>query len=43
LKRGEITKEAYDNLRYNYPRIEDERLKAELDARRAERNTESIE
>ena len=38
LKLGEITKQEYDDWRYNYPRIKAERLKAELDARRAERN-----
>lgn len=37
LKRGEITKEEYDDWRYNYPRIEAERLKAQLDTRRSEK------
>jgi hypothetical protein len=40
LKRGEITKEEYDDWRYNYPRIRSELLKAQLDALRAERNIE---
>lgn len=35
LEAGEITKEGYDTWRYNYPRIEAERTKAALDARRA--------
>ena len=35
LEAGEITKEEYDTWRYNYPRIEAERTKAALDARRA--------
>lgn len=43
LKRGEITKQEYDNWRYNYPRIKAERLKAGLDARRAEKNAEPTE
>jgi transcriptional regulator with XRE-family HTH domain len=43
LKAGTITKEEYDHWRYNYPRIEAERLKAELDARRAEKNAEPTE
>lgn len=34
LKAGTITKEEYDTWRYNYPRIEAERFKAELDAKR---------
>lgn len=34
LKAAEITKEEYDQWRYNYPRIEAERFKAELDVRR---------
>ncbi len=41
LKRGEITKEEYDDWRYNYPRIMAERLKAELDAHRTEKYAES--
>lgn len=41
LKNGEITKEEYDDWRYNYPRIEAERTKERLDALRAEKkNTE---
>jgi hypothetical protein len=43
LKRGEITKEEYNDWRYNDPRIEAERIKTQLDARRAERNAEPIE
>lgn len=35
LKAGEITKEEYDYWRYNYPRIEAERFKADIDALRA--------
>ena len=38
LKNGEITKEEYDYWRYNYPRIETERFKEEIDARRAEKD-----
>jgi hypothetical protein len=37
LKNGEISKEEYDTWRYNYPRIEAERTKVALDARRAEK------
>ena len=33
---GTITKEEYDTWRYNYPRIEAERFRAELDAKRTE-------
>ena len=43
LKAGTITKEEYDTWRYNYPRIEAERFKAELDARRTEENAEPTE
>jgi transcriptional regulator with XRE-family HTH domain len=43
LKRGEITKEEYVDWRYNYPRIEAERIKAQLDARRAEKNAKPTE
>ena len=38
LKSGEITKEEYDAWRYNYPKIEAERTKEELDDLRAEKN-----
>ena len=38
LKNGEITKEEYDAWRYTYPKMEAERTKAALDARRAEKN-----
>ncbi len=31
LKNGEITKEEYDHWRYNYPKLEAERFKKELD------------
>lgn len=37
FKRGEITKDEYDDWRYNYPRIEAERTKTALDARRMEK------
>lgn len=43
LKRGEVTKEEYDDWRYNYPRIKAERLKAQLDAHRVKQNAEPIE
>lgn len=43
LKRGEITKQEYDDWRYNYPRIKVEWLKTELDALRAEKNAEPTE
>jgi hypothetical protein len=42
-KCGEITKEEYDHWRYNYLRIKAERLKAELDARRAKKIAEPTE
>lgn len=35
LKTEEITKEDYDNWRYNYPQMEAERFKAQLDELRA--------
>lgn len=34
LKAGEITKEEYDDWRYNYPQREAERFKSKIDARR---------
>ena len=34
FRAGEITKEEYDQWRYNYPRIEAERFKADIDALR---------
>lgn len=37
LKSGEITKEEYDDWRYNYPKVEAERTKERLDALRAEK------
>ena len=36
FRAGTITKEEYDTWRYNYPRIEAERFRAELDAKRTE-------
>ena len=36
FRTGTITKEEYDTWRYNYPRIEAERFKSELDAKRTE-------
>jgi hypothetical protein len=36
LKCGEITKEDYNHRRYTYPRVEAERTRAALDARRIE-------
>lgn len=43
LKAGEITKEEYDQWRYNYPRIEAERFKADIDALRAAKKREEKE
>ena len=43
FKRGEITKEEYDEWRYNYPRIKAERLKADLDAMRASEKIDPAE
>lgn len=37
LKASEITKKEYDTRRYNYPRIEAGRFKAELDTQRAKK------
>ena len=37
LKNGEITKEEYDHWRYNYPKLEAERFKKELDKLRNSR------
>ncbi len=37
LKNGEITKEEYDHWRYNYPKLEAERFKQELDELRNSR------
>jgi len=42
LKNGEITEEEYNSWRYNYPRIEAERTKAALDARREMKNDGNI-
>ncbi len=41
LNNGEITKEEYDQWRYNYPRIEAERTREGLDALRAEKENTS--
>ena len=41
LKSGEISKEEYDQWRYNYPRMEAARTKEHLDALRAEKNNTS--
>jgi hypothetical protein len=38
LKSGEITEDEYNTWRYNYPRIEAERTRERLDARRAEKS-----
>lgn len=43
LKAGQVTKEEYDTWRYNYPRVEAERTKAALNARRAERDAKPAE
>jgi len=43
LKNGEITKEDYDNWRYNFPKIEAERTKAAHDAYRRKRAAETSE
>ena len=43
FKRGEISKEEYDEWRYNYPRIKSEQLKVELDELREERDTKASE
>ncbi len=42
LKAGEITKEDYNDWRYNYPKVEAERTKAALDALRAEKDKSSV-
>jgi len=34
LKNGDIMKDKYDSWRYNYPHIEAERTKAEIDVKR---------
>lgn len=41
LKNGEITKEEYDQWRYNYPKMEAERTKEKLDELRAEKEISS--
>lgn len=43
LKTEDITKEEYDTWRYNYPRIEAERFKADIDAFRASKKREEEE
>ena len=43
LKNGDITKDEYDDWRYNYPQIEAERTKAALDALRAKKKLEASE
>ena len=43
LKSGEITKEDYDHWRYTYPKMDAERTKAVLDARRSERTGDKVE
>ena len=43
FNRGEITKEEYDEWRYNYPRIKADELKAELDIMRTSDNAEPNE
>jgi transcriptional regulator with XRE-family HTH domain len=40
LDSDEITREEYDNWRYNYPKIEAERFKASIDELRAQRKSE---
>lgn len=40
LKNGEITKEEYDDWRYNYPKAEVERTKEGLDILRVEKDDE---
>lgn len=40
FKAGEITKEEYDDWRYNYPQREAERFEAKIDARRQAKNAE---
>lgn len=40
LKNEEITKEEYDAWRYNYPKVEAERFKEEIDTLRAEKENE---
>ncbi len=44
LKNGEITKEEYDHWRYNYPKLEAERFKQELDElRNSRKNNTSVD
>lgn len=43
FKRGKITKEEYDDWRYNYPCIKAERLKTELDVQRADKDVDPAE
>ena len=41
LKNGDITKDEYDNWRYNYPRIEAERTRTALDELREKKKAEN--
>ena len=41
FKRGEITKDEYDDWRYNYPKVEAKRAKQRLDALHTERKANS--
>jgi hypothetical protein len=43
FKRGEITKDEYDDWRYNYPKIEPKRAKQRLDALHTERKANSFD
>lgn len=43
FKAGEITKEEYDQWRYNYPRLEAERFKADIDALRTAKDIEKAQ
>ena len=43
LKNSEITEDEYNTWRYNYPKVEAERTKQQLDTLRAEKNNSSDE
>lgn len=43
LEAGQVTKEEYNTWRYNYPRVEADRTRAALSARRAEKDAEPTE
>jgi len=43
LKNGEITEDEYNTWRYNYPKVEAERTKQQLDTLRTEKNNSSDE